>query len=47
MGGLGGTTAPRRLWLREEVEFEKIVCVLSAPWLSLCVVSFAASWVSG
>lgn len=46
MGGLGEATAPSRLWLREELEFEKIVCVLSALWLQGCVVSFAVSWVS-
>lgn len=46
VGGLGEATAPSRLWLREELEFEKIVCVLSALWLQRCVVSFTISWIS-
>lgn len=36
-GGVGGAVgAPSRLWPREELEFEKIVCFISSVALPLC-----------
>lgn len=37
VGGVGGAVGtPSRLWLREELEFEKIVCFISSVALTLC-----------
>lgn len=49
VGGVGGALgAPSRLWLREELEFEKTVCSISSVALTLCgfFCCFLSLWVT-